>query len=216
MNTELIKKEAPFWLLLAAPVVYLLVVRDRLPAEIPSHWNLRGEVDGYSPAWVLPLVHLGIYLLMLVLPKVDPRKKNYDIFSSSYYKIRLGITTFLSLIVVLSIAVGTGTELPVTRLILISVLLLFAFIGNYLGTVRPNWFLGIRTPWTLDNEEVWRKTHLLASRFWFWGGWLGIVLTFLFPIHQLPFLIIGLLLILSLTPIVYSYFLHQQVSKKHE
>ena len=138
MQTEFIKKEAPFWLIMLAPVVYMFLVWDRLPDELPSHWNIRGEVDGYSPAWVLPLMNLGIYLLLLVLPKFDPRKKNYDIFSSSYYKIRLGVTTFLSLILALLIAVAQGANLPVPRLILICVLLLFAFLGNYLGTVRPN------------------------------------------------------------------------------
>ncbi len=213
MQTEFIKKEAPFWLIMLAPVVFMLLVWDRLPAELPSHWNIRGEVDGYSPVWVLPLVNLGIYVLMLVLPKLDPRKKNYDIFSSSYYKIRLGLTIFFSLIMALSIAVGLGADLPVPRLILIGVSLLIAFLGNYLGTVRPNWFLGVRTPWTLDNEEVWRKTHLLAGRFWFWGGLMGISMTLLLPMQVLGVLLIVLLLILTLTPVVYSFFLHRQLNK---
>lgn len=216
MNRELIKKEAPFWLLLAAPVIYQLVALGDLSAEIPSHWNMRGEVDTYSPGWVLLLVNLGVYLLLRFIPKIDPRKKNYEIFSGTYYKIRLGVTTFLSLIVAMAIAVGTGVMLPVQRLVMMGVLLLLSFMGNYMVTVRPNWFLGIRTPWTLENAEVWRKTHFLAGRLWFWGGLLGIVQALLLPLSLLPYFTFGLLFIFVLIPVVYSYFLHRQLSKNHE
>ena len=73
--------------------------------------------------------------------------------------------------------------------------------------------MGIRTPWTLDNEEVWRKTHLLAGRFWFWGGLMGIAMTLFLPMQVLGFLLMVLLAILTLTPVVYSFFLHKQLNK---
>lgn len=213
MNSSFIKKEIPIWLIMALPVIYLLIVWDQVPGEIPSHWNLSGEIDGYAKPWVFPIILIGVYLLMLFIPRIDPRKQNYDIFSSSYYRIRIGIITFLSLIFGISIAISTGIDFPMNRVIVIAVLALISFMGNYLGTIRPNWFIGIRTPWTLENEEVWRKTHLLAGRFWFWGGLLGILLMFLLPATLFFALLISIVVIISLTPILYSYFLHKNLTK---
>ncbi len=213
MNSSFIKKEIPIWLIMALPVIYLLIVWDQVPGEIPSHWNLSGEIDGYTKPWVFPIMLIGVYLLMLFIPRIDPRKQNYDIFSSSYYRIRIGIMTFLSLIFGISIAISTGIDFPMNRVIVIAVLALISFMGNYLGTIRPNWFIGVRTPWTLENEEVWRKTHLLAGRFWFWGGLLGILLMFLLPATLFFALLIAIVVIISLTPILYSYFLHKNLTK---
>lgn len=213
MNSSFIKKEIPIWLIMALPVIYLLIVWDQVPGEIPSHWNLSGEIDGYAKPWVFPIILIGVYLLMLFIPRIDPRKQNYDIFSSSYYRIRIGIITFLSLIFGISIAISTGIDFPMNRVIVIAVLALISFMGNYLGTIRPNWFIGVRTPWTLENEEVWRKTHLLAGRFWFWGGLLGILLMFLLPATLFFALLISIVVIISLTPILYSYFLHKILTK---
>lgn len=213
MNTSFIKKEIPIWLIMALPVIYLLIVWNQVPAEIPSHWNISGEVDGYAKPWVFPLILVGVYLLMLVVPRIDPRKQNYDIFSRSYYLIRIGIMTFLSLIFGISIAVSTGIDFPMNRVVVMAVLALISFMGNYLGTIRTNWFIGIRTPWTLENEQVWRKTHLLAGRFWFWGGLLGILLMFVLPATLFFGLLIAIVVIISLIPILYSYFLHKNLTK---
>ena len=206
-----LKREALIWLIILAPLIYMFIIWDQLPAQIPTHWNLRGEVDNYGSPLVLPGINALLYIVFLVLPLFDPRKRNYDFFASSYYKIRLFIAIFLSGMAIISILVGLGHAIDVPRVVLVAVMGLLAILGNYMKTVQPNWFVGFRTPWTLENETVWRKTHRLGGRLWFAGGLLGLVLAMLLPSTWLAPLMLILIGILVLVPTVYSYRLYQQV-----
>lgn len=183
---------------------------SRLPETVATHWNLQGAPDEYSPRFwavaVMPLVTLGLTGLFNVLPKVDPRRDNYAQFLDSYWLIANAILVFTGVTHALIVANGLGYTVHVDRLFPLGVGLLFAFLGNYLTRVEPNWFVGIRTPWTLSSDTVWRKTHRT-------GGWLfvigGIVIAagaFAPRGAFLPLLVVTLIVVAGI-PVVQSYVL---------
>jgi uncharacterized membrane protein len=140
--------------------------------RIPVHWNLRGEVDRYGGKFeglLLPLVSLALYLLLLVLPLFDPGKANYRSFAGAYNLIRLTITLFLSAIYAVGVLVSLGYHVDMTTVVGLAMGVLFIVLGNVMGKIRPNWFVGVRTPWTLSSKLSWTKTHRLA-------GWLFIAM----------------------------------------
>jgi uncharacterized membrane protein len=141
--------------------------------RIPVHWNLRGEVDRYGGKFegllLLPLVSLALYLLLLVLPLFDPGKANYRTFAGAYNLIRLMIMLFLTAIYAVSVLVSLGYHVDMNTVIGLAIGVLFIVLGNVMGKIRPNWFVGVRTPWTLSSKLSWTKTHRL-------GGWLFIVM----------------------------------------
>lgn len=167
------RTELPLLVVVAAMFVVAAVVWSSMPERIPTHWNAAGEVDGYGGKLkgllTLPLVALGVYVLTLVFPRVDPLGGNYARFEGVYQIIRYAIVLVLAAVygfTVLRVS-GVGLEAPAVVPVLVGVLLIV--VGNFLGKVRPNWFVGIRTPWTLSSKLSWVKTHRL-------GGWVLISL----------------------------------------
>ena len=123
------------------------------PEKVPTHWNIRGEVDGYASkgfgAFFFPIMNVGIYLLLLFLPNIDPKKDRYVDFSKAYHMIKNFMIGFMTLIYFYTGFSGLGYKLfSITIIISIGLGLLFLVIGNYMGKVKSNWFIGIRTPWT--------------------------------------------------------------------
>jgi len=145
---------------------------SRLPQVVATHWNLQGTPDGYSSrfwaAAVMPLVIAGLTGLFNVLPKLDPRHENYAKFLNTYWLIANAVLVFAAVAHALILANALGFTVQVDRLLPVGVGLLFAFLGNYLTRVEPNWFIGVRTPWTLSSDAVWRKVHRTA-------GWLFVI-----------------------------------------
>ena len=188
-----------------------------LPNRVPIHWNARGEINGYGSklfgAFGLPSINLGMYLMFLALPYIDPKRKNYDSFKSTYqFQKYLLMVFFLGLeVFTLLISIGVVVNRPIFIQIMIS--LLFILLGNVMGRVKHNYFIGIKTPWTLANEEVWRKTHRLAAPLWVIGGILNILLSFTgINFNGIAFILI--LTVISLVPIIYSYFAYQEIVGK--
>jgi uncharacterized membrane protein len=143
------------------------VAYPRLPDRVPVHWGLSGEPDRFGTrlegVWLLPAVMLGMWLLKQALPKLDPRRESYAKMQSTYdFVINAILTTMLALHLVV-IAAGLGYVVPMRRFIpLIGGAFLIA-LGNVLPRTRPNWTLGIRTPWTLSNDRVWTRTHRVGG-----------------------------------------------------
>lgn len=200
-----------FGLVIAALAVAISIwAYPSLPPRVATHWDLRGTPDGFSSRLVAvaigPLLIMGITLLFSVLPKFDPRRENYAKFLNTYWLFANAVTAFMLIIHAVVIATGLGYSVRVDRLMPLFIGLLFVVIGNYLTRVEPNWFVGIRTPWTLSSDTVWRKTHRT-------GGWLmvlgGLVLAsgaFLPGAMLLPLFIVTIVVV-AVIPIVQSYVL---------
>jgi len=201
-------KESILWILIIIPFVYLSTIWDDLPGIIPTHFDLTGNPNGWSDknSLIILLSSLGIgtYLLMLFIPKFDPKKK-IEQMGEKYYSLRLLMTFFISAISVYILYTGNGEKFnPTWFIALIGVF--DTVFGNYLQTVKPNYFIGIRTPWTLENEQTWRNTHRLAGRMWMAGGLfiLTISLTLTNKVALgISFAIITFILVV--VPIIYSY-----------
>jgi uncharacterized membrane protein len=192
---------------IAAMLVFALAVFPRLPETIPTHWNFAGEADGWSPrfpsAFFMPGTALAIWLLALVLPRIDPRRERYPAFAETYWLL-IGLTLlFLAGMQVVVLGVALGWPLDVGRVVPAGTGLLFIGIGNVLPRVRSNWWMGIRTPWTLSSERVWQRTHRVGGRVFVAAGLL-FVLVAVFPVGEwvIPAIIFGA--VLGTT--AYSYF----------
>jgi len=188
-----------------------------LPDKVPVHWNAQGQVNGYGSKFFgavgLPLINVAMYLLLRVLPYIDPKKKNYENFKSTYrFLMYLMIIFFLGMeIISLLIAVGAAVNMSILIQVMIS--FLFILLGNVMGRFKHNYFVGIKTPWTLASEEVWRKTHRLAAPLWVIGGIANIILALMgMTFDGMSFIVI--VVVISVVPIVYSYFAYQKIFKK--
>ncbi|HHV63206.1 MAG TPA: DUF1648 domain-containing protein [Firmicutes bacterium] len=208
LKWETLRQDWPLWVWMAGLLVAGLFLYPILPERVPSHWNIRGEVDAYSSrafgAFFAPLLNIGLYLLMLVLPLVDPRRENYARFAGAYRLLRWGIVLFGSGLYLVTILSALGYRVNVALGVKALVAILFILIGNFMGQLRHNYFVGIKTPWTLANEEVWRRTHRMAGPLWVVAGFLELALS---PVQALwgSFLFFTLTAIMVVVPIVYSY-----------
>jgi uncharacterized membrane protein len=207
MNTYL--KETALWAFLALPYVYLVSIWNNLPAVVPIHFNMQGVADDWSDRsllWFMPAgLGIGIYLLMLIIPAIDPKKRIQQM-GDKYYRLRFLLTVFISLLSIYLLYATEAGSLKNPHLLFALLGMLFAMLGNYFQTVRSNYFIGIRTPWTLESEEVWKKTHHLAGRLWMGGGILIFLFAFLVR-NNFVFLIISgvLLFVMVIVPVVFSY-----------
>ena len=203
-----LRKELPLIGIVLAPFVYLAIIWNTLPAKVPTHWNYKGEADKwgdkYSLIMLLFLLPVLTYILMLVIPKIDPKKK-IELMGGKYYQLKFILVLFMSTLafIILHISVNQSTSSP--NLIFIPIGVLFIALGNYFKVIQPNYFIGIKTPWTLENKEVWKLTHTLAGKLWIAGG-LIIVLTSLTIAKSIfIYVFIGTIAIITLVPIIYSY-----------
>jgi uncharacterized membrane protein len=191
-------------------VVASALVFDRLPDRIPTHWNIDGEADGWMARWpgafLSPMLGLGLWLLMPVLRGLDPRRKNYERFDATFWIVVNVVLLFVALVHGATLAAALGWPVDVARVILVALGLLAVALGNYLPRVRSNWWMGIRTPWTLEDEEVWRDTHRLAGRTFVMAGVVMLGAAFL-PSRSAFFVSMGAFMAAALLPAAYSYVL---------
>lgn len=174
----ILREDWPLWIVLAASLLVAVVLYPSLPDRIPTHWNLRGEVDGWGSrafgVFGMLGLNAGLYLLFLVLPLADPRRENYPKFQSTYRILRSILVIFMTGIWGIALAAAKGAPVDTGIVVPVLVSALFILFGNLMGRVRYNWFVGIRTPWSLANEEAWRLTHRAAGPAWVIGGLVGL------------------------------------------
>lgn len=195
-------------LIILSLVVGALVYGD-LPERVPSHWNIHGEIDGYSGrffgAFGMPLLTLGLYILMVFLPRIDPKRANYGKFIGAYNIFMILFVLFMLSLHALILLAAFGYQIDIGVIVRIGLGILFIVTGNYMTRVRHNYFFGIKTPWTLASEKVWVKTHRLGGLLFVAAGILSIISIFLGPEVGF-FLTIGSLIGASVISMVYSYF----------
>lgn len=211
-----LKSELPLISIVALPFIYLAYVWNQLPDKVPLHWNMKGEIDRYGDKIELILIPvllpLLIYLILLVIPKIDPKNKLHKM-GNKFQNLKVLLTIFMSLLALFIIYSAKNQTLTNPNYIILGMGVLFIILGNYFKTIKPNYFLGIRTPWTLENETVWRGTHELAGKLWFLGG-MVIVFTSMIVEQQLNFTIFfSITAIITIIPLVYSYMLFKKEQK---
>lgn len=185
---------------------------NRLPESVPTHWNARGEVDGFtSKPWgpfMLPLVMAGVYLLLIVIPRISPRGLRVDRFQRVFEIMQAAILAFLFFVTVLALLVGIGTPVPMDRAIHAGTGLLLVVLGNFMGKLTKNFFVGIRTPWTLASDEVWLRTHRLGGKLFVLAG-VGLFVSGLLGGGAVPLL--AAVAVAGGIPVVYSYVLYRRI-----
>jgi uncharacterized membrane protein len=203
---EKFKKEIPFIAVALLPFVYLAFIWNGLPKQVPMHWNGAGEIDRYgdkNELFLMIFMLTGItYFIFLIIPYIDPKQKLQNM-GNKLNNLRLILALFMSaLAIYILYSVQQKTSNPVLIFPLVG--LLFAFLGNYFKTIKPNYFIGIKTPWTLENEDVWKKTHVMGGKLWFVGGLL-MAMTFVLPNKIQVYTFLGITAVITIVPIVYSY-----------
>ena len=197
------------------PAAYLGIVGNELPKNVPVHFGADMKPDRIGDKdelWlvtgILAIVSIGVYFLLNNLYRIDPKQKGKPRLSI-FNKLAAGIVVFISALNFIIILSAKGT-MAMQNLLFPLLGLLFAFIGNYMHTIRPNYFAGLRLPWTLSSDDNWRKTHQLAGKLWFAGGMLiAVVSLFLSPTAMLPLFIV-LIVVMTIIPTIYSYRLFKQ------
>ena len=160
--------------LIVTAFAFSAALYPRLPERLPTHWNIHGQPDGFTgKPWgpfLLPLVMTGLYLLLLLLPRISPKGYRFESFRGVWEIVRTGILAFLFFVHILVLLSATGVRVEMDRAIPVGVGLLLVLLGNYLGKTTKNFFLGIRTPWTLASDEVWLRTHRLGGKLFVLAG----------------------------------------------
>ena len=205
--------ELLLWGIILVPIVYLWVSWTQLPERVPVHFNLQGEANGWASKSELAAIVLfstaGLNLLLLFIPAIDPKGRIGNM-GSKYNSLRIILVLFMAAFAIFLIYSATSTQLLNPNLMLVLVGALFAAMGNYFQTVKPNYFIGIRTPWTLENEVVWRKTHRLAGRIWVVGGILIALLPLVEDNGIREVVFISIVAVLVLIPTAHSYIAFQK------
>ena len=207
-----IKTEIIPILLILMSIIASFYFYNNFPEKVPTHWNINGEVDGWSSrgfgAFFLPILLIGMYILFLILPKIDPKKERYAEFGNIYHLFRVILIVFLAFVYFATSFVSLGYNIPIGTIIPAGVGLLFMFIGIIMPKLKSNWFVGIRTPWTLSSEDVWEKTHKFGGKVFIFSGILLILSGFVPPKFVSSLFIFAILFILIGT-IGYSYFIYK-------
>ncbi|MFH6968539.1 SdpI family protein [Flavobacterium sp. FlaQc-28] len=218
MNLEF-KKELPIIGIVLTPFVYLGVIWNSLPERVPIHWNINGQIDDWgNKSFLIVLVFMlpGLmYLITIAAAKFDP-KKRISLMGSKFYQLKFFLVLIMSLLALFIIYISKNQTFSNPNLMYVLIGVLLMALGNYFKVIQPNYFIGIRTPWTLENSEVWKATHVFAGKLWFGGGLIIILGALIFsgPIFAKAFIAIGV--VLAFVPIAYSFIKFKQLEKKEE
>ena len=202
--------------LVGAVIVGSALVYGKLPDRVPTHWNIRGQVDGHGPravaAAAIPVTLIGLLGLFAVLPRISPTQFTMDNFRATYGRIVVIALAMLAFVQAMALLAALGYRFDMTRVLVAGMLLGLAMLGNLLGKVRRNFFVGVRVPWTLASERVWNETHRLAA--WVIGG--GGLLGAAVALAGYPLIGLGLLAPMIAVPIGFSLYRYKQLEARGE
>jgi len=198
--------------IIAVTALYSAILYPNLPNPTPSHWNAEGKIDGYSSpltmCLLMPGIMVALLLLLVALPKMSPGRFKVDSWVRVYNVIMVLVLAMQGTLhfVILNATRTSATLSP--KFMLCVMFVFFAFLGNFIGQVRQNFWVGVRTPWTIANETVWNIVHRFAGRLWVVVGIVGAILTLFGLSFWISF---GLLMAAAIFPTFHSYFVWREV-----
>ena len=204
------------WLLALLPLVLVAVFYSRLPDQVPMHWGFDGEINRYgskNELWLTGALGPLFALLFQFLPRLDPKRRNYEKFQTYYEAFSLVLVAFIAVMMGVALLESFRPgSLSMGRVVSALVGLLFLFVGNLMGKVKPNFFMGIRNPWTLSDPDVWNRAHRLGGGLFFLTGLVTVVSAILLPEPVTFAVLMAGTLLTALIPTVMSYFWYKKVA----
>jgi len=201
-------------LLFIACLVFSLVIGSGMPDRVVIHWNINGQPDGWGSKWftllMMPGTLLFMALLTVVLPKLSPKKFEMEKSGETYGWAMFLVSVLMAGLHAVIVLKTAGANFDIGRVMFAVLFAFFIFFGNVMGKVKRNYYMGIRTAWTLSSEAVWNATHRAAGRLWVIGGLVGLVAS-LAGVPMIPLIVY--LLILTLIPVVQSYFIYRRMAE---
>lgn len=213
-----------YWI--ASIVLVLLVagvsvwLYPSLPERIPTHWNIKGQIDGYgSKHWavfLMPVFMVALLVFFYFLPALSPKHFEVDAFRPTYLYIMVVLTALFAYLHLLTLyavwkSVAQHEQFDLGRPLVAGIFLMYALMGNVLGKVRKNFYIGVRVPWTLASNRVWNDTHRVAAWIMVSAGLLGFIMT----LAGVPFLYsIALFIVSAFVPIIYSFVHYKALERR--
>ncbi len=198
------------WGMIFLAFLITLLTLPVMPARIAIHWDSSGAVNGYSGkplgSMILPVLLLTIGVLYELIPRIDPKRENIESSRRAYDLMFMAVILFLLVIQVFVLLWNLGYKFQFNSGISAAFGILFVVLGYILGDIRPNWFVGIRTPWTLSSEYVWKRTHSLGQKLFILSGLISFF-GVLFP-EWAVYLILVPVVLSSVSLVVYSYWVY--------
>jgi len=215
MKKNIVLRNLVIILISLSPLAYLALAWERIPEKVALHYNASLQPDrigNKSELWIVvgivAAVSVLVYFLLQNIHLFDPKRKTKD-SSATFSKLAAGLVVFMTALNCIIIASAAEGNVALNHFLFPLIGLMFAFIGNYMHSIKPNYFAGIRLPWTLSDDENWRKTHKLGGKLWFWGGLIFAIISLFIPGNLIIYFFIPLIVALVLIPGVYSYRLYK-------
>ena len=208
----MLNKKSDIYNLVLIVCAFLITIAlyNKLPDLVPIHWNISGEIDKYGTkilgAFMVPVIMMLTWFGMKYLPKIDPKKNNYERFEKSYSIIVSSLMTFFLVLHVVILSASMGYKVSIDTIVPSIVGILLIIIGNYLPKSKSNYFYGIKTPWTLSSEISWRKTHRLGGKLFIISGIIIILSSFLLDGNIKVAIIMVTIFTAAIVPTIASYF----------
>lgn len=204
-------------LMVVAALVATAILYPHLPVRIPSHWDIHDQADGYSAKWTLfifiPAIMAGVMLLFAGLQWLSPRHFEVDTFRSTYLYIMIVVLGLLAYIQAVWLWAAAGGHFRMGRVLMGGIGLLIALMGNVMGKVQRNFYIGIRTPWTLADERVWYATHRFGAKTFVAGGLLAVALAL---VGTTFWIVVAIIMAAALIPAVYSLVYYKRLEHRGE
>ncbi len=217
IKAKKILAESLIWLVMAIPVVYFLLVYNQLPQQIPIHFNIHGQPDNWTAkaSFIYFLLGMtwGVYLIIVLVPLIDPKKRILQM-GNKFYAFRFVLMVFMSGLALFIVISAKNQQIVSSRFIWLFVALLLIVLGNYMPSVKPNYFIGVRTPWTLESEQNWRATHRFTGWLWTLDGIFLLILALWVKSPKLYATISFInVLLVAFLPVLYSFLLFLKAQK---
>ncbi|HXB44896.1 MAG TPA: SdpI family protein [Puia sp.] len=211
MRQFVFTRNAAIFLIVLVPIGYLAYNYASLPEIVPTHFGIDGKANGFSPKknlWfvviLLSAISIGVYFLINNISRIDP-KKTAKLSAAAFKKISIALVILICASNILIVYSSIHRSLVVNKLLFPFLGLFFIYIGNLMHSIKPNYFVGIRVPWTLENEDNWRATHQFGGKLWFIGGIIITICTLWLPLQPGTIIFICGIALLAIIPVIYSY-----------